>query len=63
MTTASFCGYDLSRETMSLQIDKFAAIISVIVENYRELFDSSQLSDAQKNLLLQYREKNQMKVI
>ena len=48
---------DLSRETMSLQIDKFAAIISVIVENYRELFDSSQLSDAQKNLLLQYREK------
>lgn len=48
---------DLSRETMSLQIDKFKAMIASIVENYSELIDSQYLSSPEKKLLEDYRNK------
>ena len=45
---------DLSRENMNLQIDKFKAMISKVVEDYFELKDSPYLSEAEKLIIDNY---------
>ena len=45
---------DLSRENMNLQIDKFKAMVSKVVEDYFELKDSPYLSEAEKLIIDNY---------